>query len=479
MTLRLKAYVALTAAVATALLATHVSGAVEQRWPHILAWLVICLVSETMWSKSISGDATWSLAATAGLSSVALWGPEAGMWISGLSTIVADLFVQHKPAVRAAFNGSQIVITSWLSALVFAALGGRAALPIASGPATLDRALSTSLVMPFAAMIVVYFGLNRAMVSLAVAWSSGTESPRSWWRVLREDWLYMAKLEVDAASFLLVPLMVISFTAVGYPGVLLFYAPLFMLFQSDRRFNELQRAHEENVRMATMAVKGEIAASIGHDLNNALVGITGPAQLILRALGRKNYDDLERHTNKILEQSKVVAEFAKGLSDYTRKEVHVEPMDLNGLLMTTIEFIKGDKRFRAVEWEIELDPALPEFKADVGQIQSVFLNLFVNAADAMGTQQSRRAIQVRTRLDSPGGSARVDIADSGPGIRPEHLPRMFEFMFTTKPKGHGFGLSNSQRAIANHGGQISVQSVPGEGAHFTILLPVRGRGPLS
>jgi signal transduction histidine kinase len=167
---------------------------------------------------------------------------------------------------------------------------------------------------------------------------------------------------------------------------------------------------------------------------------------------------------------------AKGLMDYTRSQVNVEPMDLNGLLLSTIEFVKGDKRFRGVEWDVDLDSGLPELKADVGQIQGVFINLFVNAADAMGMQEGRRAIAVKTRSDGGASQVRVDISDTGPGIRPEHLSRMFEFMFTTKPDGHGFGLSTSHRAIENHGGHISVESPEGSGAHFVIQLPTRGPG---
>jgi len=475
MSRRLRAYVTLTGLAAVVLLGTQLPAALDARWPHFLAWLVICLVSETMWSASMSGDATWSLAATAGLSTVALWGPEAGMWVASLSTLVADLFVQRKPWVRALFNSSQIALASWLAGLVFAALGGRAGLPIAHAAAALERSVSATLVLPFAGLIAVYFAVNRATVSLAMAWSS----ERTWWRVLREDWLYLAKLEVDAASFLLVPLMVISFTAIGYPGVLLFYAPLFMLFQSDRRYNELKRAEEQNLRNARFAAKGELAAGIGHELNNQLVAITARAQMLLKDAERGKFDNAPRYAQIILDQSKHMGVLAKGLMDYTRNQVNVEPMDLNSLLLSTIEFVKGDRRFRTVEWDIELDPNLPELKADVGQIQGVFINLLVNAADAMGTQESRRAIQVRTRLDSPGGSARIDIADTGPGIRAEHLPRMFEFMFTTKADGHGFGLSTSHRAIENHGGHITVESPPGQGAHFTILLPVRGPGAWS
>jgi signal transduction histidine kinase len=273
-----------------------------------------------------------------------------------------------------------------------------------------------------------------------------------------------------------VPLMVLSYNAVGYPGVLLFYAPLFMLFQSDRRFADLKRAEEQNLRNARFAAKGELAAGIGHELNNQLVAITARAQMLLKDAERQVFDNAPRHAQIILDQSRRMGVLAKGLMDYTRNQVNVEPVDLNGLLLGTIELVKGDKRFRTVEWEVELDGSLPELKADVGQIQGVFINLFVNAAEAMLEQDSRRAIRVVSRHDASARSARIEVMDTGPGIRPEHLPRMFEFMFTTKPQGHGFGLSTSHRSIENHGGRIWVESVPGKGAHFSIVLPLRAPG---
>ncbi|MBK7369057.1 MAG: hypothetical protein IPJ04_14455 [Candidatus Eisenbacteria bacterium] len=326
--------------------------------------------------------------------------------------------------------------------------------------ATLQRAAATQLVMPFLGLVLTYFILNRSMVTLAVAWSSD----RQWLRALREDWLYMGRLEVDAASFLLVPLMVISYTAIGYPGVLLFYAPLFMVFQSSVRLTELKRAEEQNLRNARFAAKGELAAGIGHELNNQLVAITARAQMLLKDAERQKFDNAPRHAQIILEQSKRMGVLAKGLMDYTRNQVNLEPLDLNALLVNTIEFVKGDKRFRSVDWEVELDPELPELRGDVGQIQGVFINLFVNAADAMGSQETPRAIRVITRHDAVKRGAHVEVSDTGPGIKDEHLPRMFEFMFTTKPDGHGFGLSTAHRTIENHGGRITVDSPEGGGA---------------
>jgi signal transduction histidine kinase len=477
MSWRLKAYVTATVVAAVAVLAIGWPHAFAQDWGHYVAWVVICLVSETMWSNTISGGATWSLSATAGLSSAVLWGAGAGLWISALSTLIADLFVLRKPLVRVAFNAAQIAVATAVGALLFQALGGRVALPGGGVPVNgsgslLDRAHAASLMLPFVGLVVGYFVVNRAMVALAVAWSAG----RGFRQVLIEDWLYMARIEVDAASFLLTPLMVISFTTVGYPGVLLFYAPLFMLFQSDRRYIELKKAEEVNLRNARFAAKGELAAGIGHELNNQLVAISARAQMLLKDAEKQTFENAPRHAQIIFDQSKRMGVLAKGLMDYTRSKVNVEPMDLNGMLTSTIDFVKSDKRFRGVEWEVQLDPELPQIRADAGQIQGVFINLFVNAADAMGAQETRKSISVRTRLDPRTHVAEIDVQDTGPGIKREHLGRMFEFMFTTKPDGHGFGLSTSHRTIENHGGRITVESEPGLGARFHIALPLTGPG---
>jgi signal transduction histidine kinase len=469
---RLRLYVSavlLAAATAMALaLPTEYAGG----WAHLVAWVVICLVSDSMWSANLSGQGTWSLSATAGLSAVVLWGSEAGLWIAAVSTLLGEIFVLRKPWVRAAFNAGQTGLAALGAGLVFDALGGRLALPLGVGGATLERGTATALVLPFVGLTLAYWALNRSLVSLAVAWSSD----RNWWRVMREDWLYVARLEVDAASFLLAPLMVISYLSVGYPGVLLFYAPLFMLFQSDRRFVDLKRAEEQNLRAARFAAKGELAAGIGHELNNQLVAITARAQMLLKDAEKQRFENAPRHAQIILDQSKRMGALAKGLMDYTRNTIDAEPMDLNSLLANTIEFVRGDKRFRGVEWEVHLDPSLPELKADVGQIQGVFINLFVNAADAMGAQDGRRAISVTTRLEPRSQKAQVVVSDTGPGIRPEHLPRMFEFMFTTKDQGHGFGLSTSHRTVENHGGHITVESPEGSGAVFTVELPLLTTG---
>jgi two-component system NtrC family sensor kinase len=120
---------------------------------------------------------------------------------------------------------------------------------------------------------------------------------------------------------------------------------------------------------------------------------------------------------------------------------------------------------------------VPELRADPGQLQQVLLNLFINAADAMAeAEMPRRVITVSQEYDERARHVNVRVADSGPGIPTSILSKVFEPHFTTKAEGHGFGLSTSYRIVTNHGGQISVDSGPGQGACFTVTLPLEGPG---
>jgi signal transduction histidine kinase len=187
-------------------------------------------------------------------------------------------------------------------------------------------------------------------------------------------------------------------------------------------------------------------------------------------------DNIARHAENILKQSERMVEMANAMQAYTRQQVDLEPMDLNNLLSETIESFKTDARFTGVNWNVDLDPKLPQINGDVSQIHNVLLNLIVNAADAMSGQDTPRTIVVTTELRDHSRSAQVSISDTGPGIKPENLKRMFEFAFTTKKEGHGFGLSTAHLAIERHGGTMTVESPPGSGATFTIVLPVGGPG---
>jgi len=467
MSLRLRVYVALVILTALALLGFSVPHDFATRWPHYLAWVGVCVFSETLWLNTLSGAGTLSMASVANLATAILWGREPAMWITAVSSLLAELVVQRKPWIRAAFNAAQIAITLCVAGTVFTLLGGpRAGLESAVPPGALD-ALRLSL--PMLGLFGCYLIVNRALVAVAVAWSTD----RSYPKVLREDYFYAERLLDDAASFFLSPLMVISYKGVGYIGLILFYAPLRMILESTRRQTEIRNAQRQLIHRERMAAKGEMAAEIAHELRNLLSIISARAQMLVRDAGRKVFDNVPRHAEIVLEQAGHMEALASGLVEFSRAELSIERVNLNSLLERSVEFVRNQARFDGVEWDLKLGQPLPELMADPGQLHQVFLNLFLNAADAMKEAGSpRKRILVTGAFEEGGRVVRIDVTDTGPGILPENRARIFEPSFTTKRGGHGFGLSTSYRIITNHGGRIVADSPPGEGTTFRITLPV-------
>jgi signal transduction histidine kinase len=269
--------------------------------------------------------------------------------------------------------------------------------------------------------------------------------------------------------------MVVSYSATGYLGVVMFYVPLRIINESAKRSLELQTAHRQVIHSERMAAKGEMAAGVGHELNNLLAAIKARAQMLIKDLERGSHDALSRHASVILEQSDRMERLAQGLRDFSRAELRVERVDMNQLIQKSTELIKTQERFDGVAWDLQLTDPSPELRADPGQLQQVLFNLFINAADAMKSSNTpRRTITIRTAHEQRSGSLRLEVEDTGPGIPAVMLPRIFEPRFTTKTEGHGFGLSTSYRIVTNHGGRIAAANANGRGALFTVTLPLRG-----
>jgi signal transduction histidine kinase len=471
--LRLRLYVLVVGLVAAAVLAYVFPELRESRGSfapllHYGLWVLICVIAESLWLNTMSGAGTVTMASTAGLATAILWGVGPATWIVAVSTAIAELFVLKKPVVRALFNTSQAAITIFAAATVFTWLGGPE-----DGVESMVMAHSRDLVAvrmlaPALGLMVVYLLVNRGLVAAAVAWSQ----ERPYLRVLREDWFFAERLLDDAAAFLMAPLMVVAFKSIGYAGTVLFYAPLRIMNESHRRFLELRNAQQQMIHTERMAAKGEMAAEIGHELRNQLAAISGRAQLLLKAAGKQEFDNVPRHTQVILEQAQRMTALSNGLLGFSYKEIKVEKVDLNSLIQRSIEFVRSQNRFDGVEWETQYSDPSPELRADPGQLEQVLLNLFMNAADAMKENGiPRKLIRVSTSRDDREQRVAFVVSDTGTGIPGSNLRKIFEPHFTTKKTGHGFGLSTSYRIITNHGGKIEVESPIGQGATFTITLP--------
>lgn len=218
-----------------------------------------------------------------------------------------------------------------------------------------------------------------------------------------------------------------------------------------------------------LAIVGQLAADVAHELNNPLQGIVGFSHLLLERIpiDDPNRDVIEKITIQA-ERSRVII---RALLEYSRpREPQKRPTDLNAVLEESLDLVKGQALFLNTEIIKDLDAGLPVVMADSGQIQQVFINLIINAVEAM---EGTGRLTVATRVDRPAAKAEVEVADTGPGIPEKHLRRMFDPFFSTKDAMHGtgLGLAISLGIVDRHRGTISVSSDLGIGTAVSVRLP--------
>ena len=474
MSTKLRLFVFGVIAVAVALLATHVPGDLEAHWIHFVLWILICVISESMVVPVVSGEGSTSMASTANLATAMLWGAAPAMWVCALSTLAGELLlVRKKPLVRVLFNAGQTAITLWAATAVFALLGGPSGGLVSFSAMVLNIATSLRLMLPIVGLAATYLLVSRALVGVAVAWSTD----RGYLKVLREDWFHAERLIEDAAAFLLAPVMVLSYRVIQYLGVILFFAPLYMIYLSSRRYIELRRTQDQMVQRERMAAMGQMAAGIGHNMRQQLTAISARAQMILKASEQGSHDQAPRHAQIVLEQSHALKRLADSLMDFAQTRLKIERVDINNLVQRSIELARTQKQLNEVEWDIHLGNRVPEMQADPVQLQQVFLNLLINAADAMQeVPAGHKLLTVTCEWSEESQRVVVKVRDTGVGIASATLARIFDPQFTTKTTGHGFGLSTSYTIIENHGGKITAESRPGEGSTFIVTLPLQGPG---
>jgi signal transduction histidine kinase len=433
-------------------------------WMQVCVWILVSLLAESLWLSTITGKAMESMASTVDLSLLVLLGFRPAVWIVAIAFALANIFFSRRAWYKAVFNAGQNVLSLTAAGLAFELLGGH---PLVGGG--LKSLHGAALIVPWTAATVVYFLTNTLFVSGAVALSSGRDLHSTW----RQEYLYANSLLGSAALFFLSPLIVVSYLAVGFFGLIFFFVPLLLIKEAGARYIALEKAKDEMVHSERLAAKGEMAAEIAHELNNYLAAISGRAQLLLMGVGKQPVAKIEENTRIIAEQARNMGVLVKGLLDFSHKEIRRQPTQLNDLLRKTVEFISPQNKYERVAFDLDLAPDLPETNLDPGQIQQVLMNLFSNSADAIGEAGAANRdprIAVRTRVR--GEEVAVTVEDNGPGIDEKVIHRVFEPSVTTKPTGHGFGLSTCYRIVKNHGGSITAENGSRGGARFTIILPL-------
>ncbi len=240
-----------------------------------------------------------------------------------------------------------------------------------------------------------------------------------------------------------------------------------------KKTEEIRKGQEQMIHTEKLASLGRMAAGVAHELNSPLTGIVTFAHLMLKRLppdDRMNREDLE----VIIEQAERCSKIIKGLLGFSRAlPAQKQKVDINATISQVLDMIKNQAKFHNVKIKTELAPDLPEIEGDPSQLQQVYMNLLINAADAMN---DRGEVKICTRLvrEDEKEYIEIEFTDTGPGIPEEHLNKIFEPFFTTKPvgKGTGLGLSVSHGIVRKHGGYMTVKSTPGRGTSFFIRLPV-------
>jgi len=248
--------------------------------------------------------------------------------------------------------------------------------------------------------------------------------------------------------------------------------------QVEERTAELKTAHEHLVRSEKLSSLGKLSASIAHEINNPLAGILTFAKLMIRTLEQGPPDDAARRTlikNLALVQRETerCSAIVRNLLDFARERpLQLKEVDVNHVVEESLHLIANQIAMQGVTLERDL-ARVPPVAADYGQLRQAFVNIALNACEAMG-KGGRLAVATRPVPD--GGAVEISFADDGPGIPPEVMRKIFDPFFTTKEKGTGLGLSVVYGIVERHQGRVEVESVVGKGTRFTIRLPAAGRG---
>ena len=239
-----------------------------------------------------------------------------------------------------------------------------------------------------------------------------------------------------------------------------------------RDVTDQKMLQEQLIQSEKMSAIGQLVSGVAHELNNPLAGISAFAQLLLTE--KRFPPDQRTAAEMIYAEARRASRIVQNLLTFARQhKPERTPTGVNQVLDDTLELRGYELRVRGIEVTRDYDEQIPETMADAHQLQQVFLNLVTNAEQAMekSPRESQRLI-VRTRRT--GAVIRIDVEDTGPGIPPNLLERIFNPFFTTKPTGSGtgLGLSISLGIVREHEGRIWAENAPQGGARFIVEVPI-------
>ncbi len=249
-------------------------------------------------------------------------------------------------------------------------------------------------------------------------------------------------------------------------------ALIFLRDMTEKRLQELQLLQTEK-----MSSIGLLAAGVAHEINNPLTSVAGYAEALLRRFRTEpelaedaRLEIFPKYLDVIIRESYRCKSIIDCLLSFSRKsEGTIEKVDVNQILQEVLELVRLKARYEKIEMQVELASDLPTIKGDPIGLRQVFMNLLINAHQAI---KGAGRVKISTRGD--GSGVIIKVKDSGCGIQKDHLEHIWDPFFTTKSVGEGLGLglAVTYNIVKKHGGEIKVESQKGEGSVFIVRLPL-------
>lgn len=423
---------------------------------------------ETLWGKQL-GAILWALVVTAILNTLA----NIALPLAGVYELlpVGSVFVLLGVVIYA------YAITNFRLFSLQSALDQFRLFPIAY-----------KVALSIAAVAVLSFALFQIPI---VIWSFGAQTPEAWKR-----YLVFSVVSALVPNLLLVALVIriisrplrrLAEAAVDVAAGA--YGAQVELDSNDEvgllasSFNEMSRKMAEDierlramsdqlVRTEKLAAAGALAAGVAHEVNNPLASISSLVQMLqTRTLDRANEAETREMLRLVQTQIARISQVLRDMTDFARRRpVRRVSLDLASVIEGSLRLASFDKTFKRLRISTSFDPLAPSVQADPDQLQQVFLNLFLNARDAM---PEGGELRVSTAYDERAREVLCDVEDTGHGIAPEHIAHVFDPFFTTKPAGAGtgLGLAVCYGIVTAHGGHIEIAPSEGGGTRVRLALP--------
>jgi len=243
------------------------------------------------------------------------------------------------------------------------------------------------------------------------------------------------------------------------------------------RLVEAQKSKYDLLSLHTekLSALGRMAAGIAHEINNPLAGILLYSSNLYKKVPEEG--PLKEGLGIIMRETQRCKLIIKELLEFARdQEPHIAPASITAILQKSLTILENEFLLRHIQIEKDFAVDLLDICVDANQLEQVFVNLLLNASQAIG---DKGRITLRTRMDPARAEIIVDVIDTGCGIPQEHLGRIFEPFFSTKKNGSGLGLAVSFGIIQNHQGRLEVTSTPRQGSQFKVILPANPKALIS